>query len=61
MGHRMGSQTVKITKRSIDDLTMDAAPGDLLRDRDLTGFGARKDGDGSRLCENVGWVRILMD
>jgi integrase len=47
MGHRMGSQTVKITKRSIDDLILDGAPGDLLRDRDLTGFGARKNADGS--------------
>jgi len=43
----MGSQTVRLTKRSIDDLILDGATGDLLRDRDLTGFGARKNADGS--------------
>jgi integrase len=47
MGHRMASQTIKITKRAIDDLILNGAPGDLIRDRDLTGFGARKNGDGS--------------
>ena len=43
----MVSQTVKIKKRSIDDLILNGAPGDLLRDQDLTGFGARRNADGS--------------
>jgi integrase len=47
MGHRMGSKTVKITKRAIDDLILDGAPGDIRRDTDKKGFGARKNADGS--------------
>jgi integrase len=43
----MGSRAIKITKRAIDDLILNGAPGDLIRDRDLTGFGARKNADGS--------------
>jgi integrase len=37
----------RISKRSIDGLIASGAPGDVLRDEDLTGFGARLNGDKS--------------
>jgi hypothetical protein len=53
----MGSYTVRIVKRSIDALILTGATGDLLRDRDLTGFGARKNSNGLVSFCRVPWRR----
>ena len=44
---RVESRMPKISKRSIDGLIASGTPGDVLRDEDLKGFGARLNGDKS--------------